>query len=764
MIALYSATLLLSAGLLFVVEPMVGKSLLPALGGAPQAWITTLLFFQAALLAGYAYSHALTRRLGPERAVVVHLVVLAGGLALLPLGLTPSPSTLAQSHPVVWVLGRLTATVGLPFVALAATGPLLQRLFARTRSRAAADPYFLYAASNVGSLAGLLAYPVALEPLLGLRDQARGWSLAYTVLVLAVCACAITLWRTASADRVRDNAGATESPGTAERAADASLDTAARAASTGRVPLSCAPGWRRRARWVALAFVPSSFLLGTTAFVTRDLAPVPLLWVAPLALYLVSFVVAFARRGRPERLLGVTRLLLPGIVIAVAYTMAIGSQRPLWLLLTLHGLALGVAALMCHAALARDRPPAGRLTEFYLWLALGGALGGVFNALLAPALFASLTEYPLAIVAACLLRPPAARARPGVLELLGADERVNGLIDVSLPALFGLAIAAALRLTHIAGAQGLDRRSLVIGFAAGLSLNFARRPRRFALAVAALYLASALAVNDAGHVLDRERTFFGIYRVHSDAKGYHELFDGTTLHGVERMGQPGYPVPLSYYNPSGPVAQVFAALPDRRVAARTAVVGLGSGAMACYARADEHWTFFEIDPAVAHIAQDPRLFTYLRDCPGHAAVVLGDARRSLTLTPQRFGVMALDAFSSDAIPVHLLTREALDVYLAHLVTHGVMLFHISNRYVDLRGELGALAAADGLTCRVQHARVTPAQASLRYAESTWVAMARAQSDLGAVATDRRWLACPSGGRGDAWSDQRSSLLAHLKLG
>ena len=743
MIALYSATLLLSAGLLFVVEPMVGKSLLPALGGAPQAWITALLFFQAALLGGYAYSHAITRRLRPERAVIVHLAVLAGGLALLPLGLTPSPSTLAQSHPVVWVLGRLTATVGLPFVALAATGPLLQRLFASTRSRAAADPYFLYAASNAGSLVGLLAYPVVLESLLGLRDQGRGWALAYAVLVFAVGACAIALWRTASAAQVHESAGVVR---------------------TAPVAPSPAPEWGRRARWVALAFVPSSFLLGTTAFVTRDLAPVPLLWVVPLALYLLSFVLAFARRGRPERLLRVTRLLLPGIVIAVAYTMAIGSQRPLWLLLTLHGDALGVAALMCHAALALDRPPAGRLTEFYLWLALGGALGGVFNALLAPALFASLTEYPLAIVAACLLRPAAARARPGVLALLGAGERVNGLIDVSLPALFGLALAAALRLTHVAGAQGLDRRSLVIGFAAGLSLNFARRPRRFALAVATLYLASALAVNGAGHVLDRERTFFGVYRVNSDAQGYHELFDGTTLHGVERMGQPGYPVPLSYYNPSGPVAQVLAALPDRRLTARTAVVGLGSGAMACYARADEHWTFFEIDPAVAHIARDPRLFTYLRDCPGHSDVVLGDARRSLTLTPQRFGVIALDAFSSDAIPVHLLTREALGVYLAHLVAHGVVLFHVSNRYVDLRGELGSLARGVGLACRVQHAHVTPAQAALRYAESTWVAMARAASDLGAVATDRRWIVCPTDGEGGAWSDERSSLLSDLKLG
>jgi len=741
-IALYSATLLLSAGLLFVVEPMMGKSLLPALGGAPQAWITTLLFFQVALLGGYAYSHAIARRLAPERAAAVHLAVLVGGLALLPLGLTPSPSALTSSHPVLWVLGRLTATVGLPFVAVAATGPLLQRLFAHTRSRAATDPYFLYAASNVGSLVGLLAYPLVLEPVLELRDQGRVWSWAYGILVLNVGACVTALWRAIGA------AGAGGPSHGAEPIAD----------------VSPAPDWRRRARWVALAFVPSSFLLGTTAFITRDLVPVPLLWVAPLGIYLLSFVIAFARHGHPERLLSVTRLVLPGVVIAVAYTMAIGSQRPLWLLLALHGIALGVAALMCHAALALDRPHPGRLTEFYLWLALGGALGGVFNALVAPVLFSSLTEYPLAIVAACLLRPPAPRARPGVLELLGADERVSRLIDVSLPALFGLGVAAALRLEQVGGSQGLDRRSLVIGFAAGLSLNFARRPRRFALAVAALYLASALAVSGPGHVLDRERTFFGVYRVDSDAQGYHQLYDGTTLHGVELMGRPGHPVPLSYYNPSGPVAQVFAALPDRRLATRTAVVGLGSGAMACYARADEHWTFYEIDPAVAQIARDPRWFTYLRDCPGRHDVAVGDARRSLATSSEHFGVIALDAFSSDAIPVHLLTREALKVYVGHLVGHGIVLFHISNRYEDLRPQLGALATESGLACRVQHARVTPAQAALRYAESTWVAMARAASDLGTVARDRRWLACPVGGPSDAWSDGRSSLLAHLKLG
>jgi hypothetical protein len=461
----------------------------------------------------------------------------------------------------------------------------------------------------------------------------------------------------------------------------------------------------------------------------------------------------------------VTRLVVPAVVIALVYTMSIGSQRPLWFLLPLHLVGLLVAALMCHAALADDRPAAWHLTEFYLWVALGGALGGVFNAVVAPTVFTSLVEYPVAIVAVCLLRPAASRSRPGILDMLGADPRLGRLVDVTVPAILGLALAAALRATAASGSDTLSRRSVIIGFAAGLSVNFARRPMRFATAIAVIFLASSVAVVGGGpSALTRDRTFFGIYEVTSDDSGYHTLFDGTTLHGVERMGGTGTPTPLSYYNPSGPVGQVFAGLPDPSLANRAAVVGLGTGAMACYSRPGQRWTFFEIDPAVARIAENPRLFTYLHDCPGRFQVVVGDARRSLARARgARYGIIALDAFSSDAIPVHLLTREALAVYLQRLTPHGLLLFHISNRYLDLRPELGGLAAGRALTCQFEHSLVTPAQASLRYAESTWVAMARRPEDLGRVAADPRWKPCPGRAR-QAWSDDHSSLLGLLKWG
>jgi len=754
LIVLYAATLFLSAGLVFLLEPMMGRVLLPVLGGAPAVWITTQLFFQVALLGGYAYGHLIGARLTPRRQTGLHLGLLALGLVVLPIGVHPGGSE-TIAHPVAWILGLLAVTVGLPFALISASGPLLGRWIAGTRHRAAADPYFLYAASNVGSLVGLLAYPIVLEPLLTLRMQAQVWAWGYRALLVFVAGCAVLVWRSPSGPLRR-------SERTADRPGDAPADRDRR---PGEATAGAWPGpltWARRARWLALAMVPSSFMLGTTTFVTRDLAPVPLLWVIPLGLYLASLVIAFAPGVDGARLVGVTRLVLPGLVIALVYTMTIGSQRPLWFLLALHAVALVVAALMCHGALAADRPAAVQLTEFYLWVALGGALGGVFNALLAPEVFKSLVEYPVAIVAACLLRPPGRRPRPGLLDMLGADPRLGRVIDVTLPAAFGLALAAVLRATQASGAADVTRRSLVIGFAAGLSVNFARRPLRFALAVAVIFLAGS--VGGGVGTLVRERTFFGIYQVRADRAGYHELYDGSTLHGVERMGAAGPPAPLSYYNRPGPVGQVFAALPDPALAARTAVVGLGTGAMACYSRPGQQWTFYEIDPAIVRIARDPRLFTYLRDCPGRFAVIVGDARRSLAsgaATP--YGIIALDAFSSDAIPVHLLTRQALGLYLQRLAPHGVLLFHISNRYLDLRPELGALALGQGLTCRVEHSVLRPAQVDERYDESTWVAMARHPADLGSTALDPRWASCP-GRAGEAWSDDRSSLLDLLKLG
>jgi hypothetical protein len=720
---LFSLALFVSAALLFALEPMVGKFLLPPLGSTPAVWNTTVLFFQAALLAGYLYSH-FTSRIGPRRQALVQLAVLAVAIVSLPVAVAGNVS--ASSHPVPWLLGLLTVTAGLPFFALAANGPMLQRWLSTTRHRSAGDPYFLFAASNGGSLLGLLAYPLVVEPALSLRRQGEVWTYGYGFAVLLVALSAVAVWRRGGP--------AASSPGAA-------------------VPEDAVPiGARRRLRWLALAFVPSSLMLGVTTYATRDLTPFPLLWVLPLAIYLLTFVVSFSPRARPERLVRIGRIVLPGIAIVVVYTLAIGSQRPLWLLLPLHLLGLAVAALMCHARLAADRPAATHLTEFYVWVALGGVLGGVFNAIVAPLAFPGLVEYPLALVAACLLRPAPPTTRPALLEFFFRDSRPTRAMDAAGPVLLGTAVVIGLEL---AGST-FNTRSVVIGLACGLALNLSKRPLRFGLGLGAVLVAVSIVGTSGERVLERSRSFFGIYKVvETGPPRAHLLYDGTTVHGLERIG-PGRPEPLEYYSRAGPAGQAFAELPPQSTR-RVGAVGLGAGALACYR---PRMSFFEIDPEVLRIARDPRLFTYLRDCP--ADVTIGDGRRSLVREPPgRFGLIVIDAFNSDAIPVHLITRQALALYLSRAGRHGAVMFHISNRYLRLEPVLGNLARDGALTCRVETHHPSPPQLDAGVAVSKWAILARAPADLGRLAADRRWHPCGNDPSARVWTDDYSDLLSAI---
>jgi hypothetical protein len=698
---LYSLALFVGAALLFALEPMVGKFLLPPLGSTPAVWNTTVLFFQAALLAGYLYSH-LTSRLR-ERQKLVHIAVLAVGAVSLPIAVAADVTP--SSHPVLWLLGLLATTAGLPFFALAANGPMLQRWYGGR------DPYFLFAASNAGSFVGLLAYPLIVEPHLSLHDQGRAWGAGYGIAVALTVACALARRRAPAAEREPDPAVA------------APIDR------------------RRRLTWVALAFVPSSLMLGVTTYATRDLTPFPLLWVLPLAIYLLTFVVAFAARAKPDRLARAGRVLLPGVAIVVVYTLAIGSQRPLWLLLPLHLLGLGVAALMCHARLAADRPAPSHLTEFYVWVALGGVLGGVFNAIVAPVVFTALIEYPLALVAALMLRPKPPMSRPALLEFFFRDPRPTQAMDLVVPVLLGAAVLIAL---DLAG-SGFNSRSVVIGLACGLALNLSKRPLRLGLGLGAILLAVALA---AGAPLERSRSFFGIYKVEQDGT-HHLLYDGTTVHGLQRVGSPE---PLEYYGRAGPAGQAFAALKPRQVGA----VGLGAGALACYT----HVTFFEIDPEVVRIARDPDLFTYLRSCPSR--VLVGDGRRLLVKEPPgRYQLIVIDAFNSDAVPVHLITRQALALYLARAP---VVLFHISNRYLRLERVLGNLARDGNLTCKVQTHHPSAAQEDAGLAISKWAVLARTPAALGPLGADPRWHTCGDDPSARVWTDDYSDLLSAIAWG
>ena len=490
------------------------------------------------------------------------------------------------------------------------------------------------------------------------------------------------------------------------------------------------------------------------------MSPVPLLWVVPLALYLLTFVIAFAPWTNAVRLTALARRLLPGVAIFIAYTLAIGAQSPLALLLVLHLAGLVLAGLLCHGRLAADRPGTGRLTEFYLWVALGGALGGAFNALLSPLIFPGLVEYPLAIVAACLLRPTPPTKRPNLLEMLLSDPRPTRVMDVLVPLLLGSAVAMAL----VASGQSETDESVVIGAACGLSLNLARRPLRFGLALGAIFLAAAIAAPDDA-VLERERSFFGTYRVvESDDGALHKLYSGTTLHGAERVG-PGRPEPLSYYGRAGPAGHAFTQLPSASTR-RVAAVGLGTGSLACLLRPGSEVTFYEIDPTVEGIARDPRFFSFLRACAVRSRVVIGDGRRSLEREPKgRFGLVAVDAFNSDAIPLHLITREAVALYTSRLSAGGSLLFHLSNRYLDLEPVLGNIAAELKLTCRIRDDTEAETAESLGYAPSTWALLARRPADLGGIRRDGRWSRCddddPSA---ETWTDDYSNPLGVVDWG
>ena len=721
MVILYGITLGLSAGLVFLIQPMFAKFVLPSFGSTPAVWNTSLVFFQTALLLAYLYAHASTRRLGARRQAVLHLGLVLVAAVVLPIAV---PGDFRPGDaPVPALLGLLAVSVGLPFFVVSSTAPLLQRWLASTEHPAARDPYFLYRASNLGSVIGLLGYPLAMEPNVRLAAQGEAWSVAYGLLVVLLGACAMALWRAPPARDTRPEP---------------------------REALTV----QRRLRWVGLAFVPSSLMLGVTSFMTIDLAPVPLLWALPLSLYLLSFVVAFSGTPRAQRVHRAMVFALPGVAIGLSVLLLVHAREPLWVVLPLHLLAFGVVALVCHGELARDRPAAGELTRFYLLVAVGGALGGIVTGILVPAVFETLAEYPLAIVGACLCLPKRAPRVP--------PSRYVRWLDLGLPAAVGLVVLAALALVSLGGSEYEGAgKSFAFGLGAGIALNFVRRPVRFGLALGAIVLAGSVPLFEEGTVLRQDRSFFGVIRVERSEDGrLNEMIHGTTTHGAQLLEPAKRRTPLTYFHPTGPAGQIMSAAGRRRLR-RVAVIGLGTGSLGCYSRRGDHWTFFELDPTVERIARDPRLFTYLRDCDGRLEVVRGDARLSLRRArPREFGVLVADAFSSDAIPTHLLTREAVRLYRRKLRRDGELAFHISNRFLDLEPVLGEVARRENLACVSQNELKRP-NFPRGKSPSHWVVMASRQDDLGALVTDPRWRQCRRTPGREAWSDDFSSPVSAL---
>lgn len=747
-VPLFLAASFLGAALLFWIEPLFTKGVLPLLGGSPGVWNTALFFFQGTLLAGYAYVH-LGTRLSPRVQIGLHTVLLVCAVGFfLPPPAHPEWVPPLEALPVPWLLGRFTVAIGVPFLALAATAPLLQRWLASTDNEEARDPYFLYAASNAGSMTALLAFPLLLEPWLGLSTQAALWSAAFGAFaVLVVLAGLVTMRRRATADPSppapvpagRDPEAPRPAP--AEPRPPAGGSEGARGGSASTPPRSL-----DRLRWVLLTFVPSSLLLGVTAHISTDVAAFPLLWIVPLALYLATFVWAFARRPAvPLR-----RVLTLEALLVIPLSLTLAGRWPLALGIPLHLGTFFVIALACHAALARSRPPAGWLTEFYLWIAVGGMLGGLFNALLAPILFDSVLEYPLVLVLACLLRPRQAGAR--------RLERTLGV--AALLALAGALAYRAAPLALLPSTAGSVSLLLFLGFAV---YAVRRRPIPFAAGVALLMVVSPMLLGPDFPLLERGRSFYGVYTVRTDpVTGAHLLFHGTTVHGVQATTPELRTEPVAYYSRRGPAGSLFRpeTLDD---AASVGIVGLGTGALACYGREGQDWTFYEIDPLVVRLARDTRYFHYLSECGEAARITLGDARLSLREERGRaYDLLVLDAFSSDAIPAHLLTREALELYLGRIRPDGLLAFHISNRYMDLEPLLAALLddlPADGLA-----ATYTPPDSVVgSYDAAThWIVASPSAERLQELrGVDPRWRALRGGGGLRPWTDDYSNPLAVL---
>ena len=716
LLGLWMATIFLSAVLLFFVQPMFAKMVLPLLGGSPSVWSTALVFFQATLLAGYLYAHLSATWLTPPQQVVLHLGVLAAASFTLPIavGTDIAPSV---DQPIVWLLGFLALSVGLPFFALSANAPLLQSWFARTSHPSAADPYFLYAASNLGSMLALLGFPFFFERFLPIPAQSGLWTMGFLLLMMLVAASGLAIWR-------KD-----------------SMHPRAFSPVGERTRLN----WRTRARWIALAAIPSSLLVGVTAHLSVDVAAVPLLWVVPLAIYLLTFALVFARKPLIPHALVLK--IFPAFAIALASLFWL--RLPLWLSVIVHLFGFLALTMMCHGELARQRPEASRATEFYLLMSLGGVIGGALSALLAPLIFNSVLEYPLAIALACWLRPTR-----------DAETRWQAyLLDLALPLLLFAATRPELfRLLPEASRSGMVFAALsTLAFVTFTARN---RPLRFALCIGALLsFIPDRAMTDLKPLLEL-RSFFGVHRVASGQDGaVHVLTHGTTIHGMQYTDPARRCEPLTYYMKEGPFGQALASRIGALRRDRVGIIGLGAGGTSVHRLPGEDWTYYEIDPLVRHIATATPYFSFLRECAPGARIELGDARLTLRRAPpQSFDVLVLDAFSSDAIPVHLLTREAMTLYLDKLRPGGVVLLHVSNRYLDLAPVLARIAQDLKLEFRMQQFRMM----GPNIPHSDWVVLARSAQDLGPMADDPRWQRSKPMASAPLWTDSFSNILDVLK--
>ena len=712
-------TLLLSSSLLFFVQPLFTKIVLPHVGGSPAVWTTAMLFFQTILIAGYLYAHLLTRMLAVRSQVIVHLGVWAAALFFLPLTVPEGWQFRAEGSAVWQTLMLFAAGVGLPFFALSANAPLIQFWYSRSSGPSAHDPYFLYGASNLGSLVALLGFPLLVEPIFGAGDISFGWLAGFVLLGVGLAM---------SGTFTRGNAPETET------------------AETDLYPAR--PTLQQIVTWAFLAFIPSSLMLSVTLKISIDMGSFPLVWVVPLALYLLSFVVAFSKRNLiSDR----NTKVIAGASLAVLSLFVFGlhgaylSWSSVGILLT----CFFAVAVFAHHRLYQTRPAGHQLTAFYLTMSVGGALGGLFNSVIAPVVFSGLHEAKITVVLAVLLFIRFAYPANESLQRLALGLVIG--LACSIPAVF---------VTQFTSGGNWTAVLLFLVLGGVLSVAFQRNNvlGLFGAAVALLLVGTLCKPDPA---IMRDRSFFGTHVV-SETEGMRLYGNGTTVHGAQRLdnGTKARPEPLFYYHRNGPLAQVLTS--ERADAADTiGIVGLGVGALACYSQPGQDWHFYEIDALVDQIARNTAYFNFLSDCTPDAPTHMGDARMVLDGQDDlRFDILVIDAYSSDAVPVHLTTHEAMQLYLDRLTPNGILVYHISNRYYEIDIPIGRSADSLGLTAMIQSYK---GDLKNDPGDSPTLAVALAQSPeaLGSILTDPRWKALESDG-GRIWTDDFANLMSIIK--
>lgn len=716
----YIVTIFLSAALVFLVQPIFAKMATPLLGGAPNVWNVSLVCFQAALLLGYTYAHLLTHFVKSLRAqITVHAGLLALAALVLPFQLSTALGPPDPVQPTFWLIGVFAISIAPPFAVISATAPLIQSWYSRSGRADAHDPYHLYAASNVGSLLGLAAYPLVFEPFFPLITQTTAWTTGYACLALLLIGSGILAFAT----------GKGVSPMISEAPVERPIETSKTV-------------WQQRLWWLVCAFIPSSLLVGSTTHIATEIASVPFLWAVPLALYISSFVIVFSKQ--PAISLDTANRLLPFTIAMAFFALPAITVIPVTFSVAIHVFALFMAALVGHGTMAASRPVANRLTEFYLIMSLGGVLGGAFNALLVPVIFTSVVEYPLLLVAVLAIRPG--------LRLIGKGRTRAWLAAAAL----ALIVASVMRWTQGPDGQSiLAARILILLAALSIAMSWNSKAGPILAAICA-WGVGAVTNPIAGGV--SERSFFGVVKI-IERGDIRLLMHSGTVHGAQFMTKDKALMPTTYYAPSTPIGQLFA---TNEAPGAVGVVGLGTGSVACYARPGQDYIYYEIDPLVAEFASDPRHFTYLSACTPEPNIVLGDGRLSLANEPEdRFNLLLIDAFSSSSVPTHLLTREAVSLYLSRLSEDGVLVMHVSNNHMDLPKVVARVADSLGAPARYQYFNPTPEQAELEDAHASQVVvLARTEAALARLDADPNWQTLTGDG-GRPWSDDYTNVIGAI---